>query len=275
MEKKKGLGRGISALIPDRDRTGSNRYSPVDLVKISPNPLQPRKEFKEQEIADLQSSIAKDGLLQPIVVVEEGQGYRLVAGERRLRAVQRLGWTAIPALVLASIEEVELLRKSIVENIQRTNLNPIEEARAYKRLIDDYGYSLENVAQEVAKDLSTISNTIRLLNLPEDVQSALKQGVISAGHARALLMLSEHGQIREMAEHIQTKKLSVRATEKIVKEQKSSADPHLKSALESLQRLLSTKINISNKRKGGKIEIMFVDQQDLERIVNLLLKMEA
>jgi len=277
MEKKRSLGRGIAALIPEKRAKDPSRYRDIETVKVKPNPYQPRKEFSEDELLRLQQSIAKDGLLQPIVVVEEGENFKLIAGERRLRSVQKLGWERVAALVLHDIEEVELLRKSLVENVQRANLNPIEEAQAYKRLIDDYNYSLEEVAAEVAKDISTISNAVRLLALPKDIQQDLSRGTISPGHARALLMLGKGSQAEALVKQIKSKKMSVREAEKRAKQVKGKLflEPHLKVALEELQRKVGSKINIEMKKRGGKIEILFMDNEDLQRIVKILLNREA
>ena len=277
MEKKRGLGRGISALIPEKRVKDSSHYKDIEIAKIKRNPYQPRKDFSKTELLHLQQSIAKDGLLQPIVVVEEGEFFKLIAGERRFRSVKNLGWERIAALVLHNIEEVELLRKSLVENIQRANLNPIEEAQAYKRLMDDYGYSLEDVAKEVAKDISTVSNAVRLLALPENIQRDLSQGLISPGHARALLMLGKSKEMQTLADKIKSEKLSVRDAEKNAKNKKGklSIEPHLKLALEELQRKIGSKVNLEIKKKGGKIEVLFMDSKDLERIVTILLNREA
>jgi ParB family transcriptional regulator, chromosome partitioning protein len=273
MEKKKGLGKGIAALIPEKIAKESNRYRDIEIEKVEPNPCQPRKEFSETELLNLQRSLEKEGLLQPIVVVAEGEGFKLVAGERRLRSAQRLGWKLITALVLSDIEEVELLRKSLVENVQRANLNPIEEAEAYKRLLDDYNYSLEEVAKEVGKDISTISNAVRLLTLPLKVRRDLSSGAISPGHARALLMLGKGSQIESLAKEIQAGKMSVREAEKRAKESKGKnyLEPHLKRALEELQRKIGSKVDLAAKRRGGKIELLYMDNEDLERIVKILL----
>ncbi|MDP8252805.1 MAG: ParB/RepB/Spo0J family partition protein [Candidatus Kaelpia aquatica] len=277
MEKKRGLGKGISALIPEKSAKSSSRYKDIEIAKITLNPYQPRKEFSKTELLHLQQSIAKDGLLQPIVVVEEGESFKLIAGERRLRSVQSLGWERVAALVLHNIEEVELLRKSLVENVQRANLNPIEEAQAYKRLMDDYGYSLEETAKEVAKDISTVSNAVRLLALPENIQRDLSQGLISPGHARALLMLGKGSQMQSFADKIKSEKLSVREAEKRAKMKKGKLvlEPNLKAALEELQRKIGSKINVEIKKRGGKIEVLFMDNEDLQRIVAVLLNREA
>ncbi len=271
------MGKGIAALIPEKRTKDSSRYRDIETVKIKLNPYQPRKEFSETELLHLQQSIAKDGLLQPIVVVEEGDSFKLIAGERRLRSVQKLGWESITALVLHNIREVELLRKSLVENVQRASLNPIEEAQAYKRLSDGYNYSLEDIASEVGKDLSTISNSIRLLSLPESIQQDLSRGVISPGHARALLMLGKDSKIESFAKKIKSEKMSVREVEKRVKEKKGrlSLEPHIKGAIDELQRKVGSKINIEIKKRGGKIELLFMDNEDLQRIIKILLNKEA
>ncbi len=268
------MGKGIAALIPEKIAKESNRYRDIEIEKVEPNPCQPRKEFSETELLNLQRSLEKEGLLQPIVVVAEGEGFKLVAGERRLRSAQRLGWKLITALVLSDIEEVELLRKSLVENVQRANLNPIEEAEAYKRLLDDYNYSLEEVAKEVGKDISTISNAVRLLTLPLKVRRDLSSGAISPGHARALLMLGKGSQIESLAKEIQAGKMSVREAEKRAKESKGKnyLEPHLKRALEELQRKIGSKVDLAAKRRGGKIELLYMDNEDLERIVKILLR---
>jgi ParB family chromosome partitioning protein len=275
MEKKKGLGKGLSALIPQKlevDTKGP--VTEIEVSKIQFNPLQPRKQFSEEEIQSLKTSIQHEGLLQPILVAKEGERYVLIAGERRLRAVTKLGWEKIPAVVIDSVSEVDLLRKSLVENIQRANLNPIEQANAYKKLIEEYGYSLEKLARELGKDFSTISNTIRLLNLPEDIQEEIKDGNITPGHARALLMLKSEKEMREMVAEIKTKNLSVRKTEARVKELKAKKaeppDPYLRDIIDRLQKKFGTRVQVIKTRKGGKLEIQFLNEEDLQRILNII-----
>lgn len=272
MEKKRALGKGLSALIPEKISLELERYQEIETAKISPNPYQPRVEFHSEELEELSRSIQKNGLLQPILVVKEAEGYKLVAGERRLRAVRALGWKRIPAIVLAGVQEVELLKKSLVENVQRKNLNPIEEAKAYKRLAEDYGYTLEEIAREVSKDVSTISNAIRLLSLPEEIQEELKQGSLTPGHARALLMLGDKKEIWKLVQEIKRTKISVRETERRAKKVKPAGrDPNLEEVLGKLRRRLGTKVELQIKKKGGKIEIFFLDSEDLERLLRLLL----
>ncbi len=273
MQKKKGLGRGIAALIPEKIAAEKERYRLLNVGDVAANPLQPRQVFSASEIDDLKASIAQDGLLQPIVVAAEGEKFKLIAGERRLRAVKSLGWEKIPAIVLEEIKEVELLRKSLVENIQRANLNAIEEAHAYKKLLDDYGYSLERLSQELGKDVSTISNFVRLLNLPLEIQEELKKGFISPGHGRALLALRDVTQMRRLLEEIKQGKISVRETEKRVKKKKAKVniDPNLQDMIERLQRKLGTKVLLTPKKGGGKLEIVYFNQDDLQRIIRVLL----
>ncbi|HDL10236.1 MAG TPA: ParB/RepB/Spo0J family partition protein [Candidatus Omnitrophica bacterium] len=272
-EKKKGLGKGLSALIPPKlESEPKGPLTEIEVSKIRFNPLQPRENFNEGEIEELKKSIANDGLLQPIVVTKSGNEYILIAGERRVRAIRKLGWEKIPAVVVENAEEVEYLRKSLVENIQRTNLNPIEEATAYKKLIEEYGYSLERVANEVGKDFSTISNTIRLLNLPADIQEEIKEGYITPGHARALLMVKDEDEMRTLVAEIKHKKLSVRKVEEKVRAIKKTTllDPNMMHIIEKLQQKLGTKVRIITTRKGGRMEIQFLDNEDLHRLVNII-----
>ena len=247
----------------------------VEISKIKLNPLQPRKDFSVERIEDLKNSIQQEGLLQPVVVARQGETYVLIAGERRLRAVKKLGWQKIPAVILDSVQDAEFLRKSLIENIQRANLNPIEEATAYKKLVDEYGYSLERVAKEVGKDFSTISNTIRLLNLPPDIQERLKNGDITAGHARALLMLKDEKEMRALLEEIKEKRLSVRKAEEKARRAKKASktsllDPNIIDIIDKLQRRLGTRVHILKTRKGGKVEIQFLNEEDLQRILNII-----
>lgn len=275
MERKKGLGKGLSALIPEKLGPELERYKEIKITQISLNPLQPREKFSPQELVQLKNSIAQEGLLQPILVVKETSGYRLIAGERRLRAVKELQWEKIPAIVLEEAQEVELLKKSLIENVQRTNLNPLEEALGYKRLMKEYGYSLERIAQEVGKNIATISNTIRLLNLPQEVQEDLREGLLTPGHARALLMLEDKDEILRLAQEVKRKKVSVREVERKVKERKGKIlDPNLEAIRDKLQKKLGTKVEFQIRKKGGKIEILYFDDKDLSRILNILLPQE-
>lgn len=272
------MGKGLKALIPEGpslgEKKGPSGFEEIEIGKIKLNPHQPRESFPKEEIDELKTSIQNEGLLQPIIVAKGGEGYTLIAGERRLRAVKELGWRRIPAIVLEDISDAELLRKSLVENIQRRDLNPIEEALAYKKLIDVFGYSVEKVAREVGKDFSTIFNAIRLLNLPPQIQEDLKRGKITAGHARAILMLKGESQMIEFAEEIKRKRMSVREAERRARERRQ-VDPNMRQVIEELQRKFGTKVDIVRKRKGGKIEIAFIDEEDLNRIIKILLAGEV
>ncbi len=267
------MGKGLSALIPYKlEPEPKGPLIEIEVSKIRFNPVQPRKKFNDEEIEELKKSIANDGLLQPIVVTRSGNEYILIAGERRVRAIRKLGWEKIPAVVVENVGEVEFLRKSLVENIQRANLNPIEEAIAYKKLIEEYGYSLERVANEVGKDFSTISNTIRLLNLPPDIQEEIKEGHITPGHARALLMVKNEDEMRALVAEIKHKKLSVRRVEEKVRLLKKTTlpDPNMMDIIERLQQKLGTKVRILRTRKGGRMEIQFLNDEDLQRLVNII-----
>ena len=276
MQKKIGLGKGLSALIPEKTKSELGKYKEIELTQIDVNPYQPRLEFSETELQALKESIIKEGLLQPILVLKKAGGYQLVAGERRLRAVRELKWERIPALILDKVQQEGLLLKSLVENLQRANLNPIEEAQAYKRMKQEFGYSLEKVAQEVGKDFSTVSNTMRLLNLPSDIQEDIKRGLLSPGHARALLKLKDDSKRRALLKEIKAKRINVREAEKRARSLKDNLklDPNLRSILEKLQRKLGGKVELVRRKKGGRIEIHYLDEQDLERVIKILLSGE-
>ena len=242
----------------------------LDVTNVSANPNQPRKEFSHQDLQELSDSIKKSGLLQPILVTKKAEdSYEIVAGERRFRASQLAGITKIPALI-RELSDREILELSIVENVQRTDLNPVEEALAYQRLADEFSASQEEIAKAVGKSRSTIANTIRLLKLDPKIQLMLKSGKISSGHARALLMAGDEA--FELAEQIITNKLSVRDAESKASSAKAvkakEADP-ITSAIENrLRRALGTKVTLSKKKNGaGELRISFFSNEELNSIV--------
>lgn len=249
----------------------------LEVSNIKANPNQPRKEFSHQDLQELSDSIKKSGLLQPILVTQKSdQSYEIVAGERRFRASQLAGITEIPALV-KELSDREILELSIVENVQRTDLNPIEEAIAYQRLADEFSASQEEIAKAVGKSRSTIANTIRLLKLDPKIQLMLKSGKISSGHARALLMAGDEA--FELAEQIITNKLSVRDAESKAKENKDTGvktveiDPVISEIENRLRRALGTKVTLSKKNSGsGELKISFFSNEELNSIVE---KIEA
>lgn len=281
---KKALGKGIRALISEETQLEiENEVRIVAIKDIHPNPYQPR-EFSGAEIEDLVNSIKENGILQPIVVRKKNSGYELVAGSRRLKAAQIAGLTHVPA-VIKNVTESELLAIALVENIQREDLNPIEKAKAYRRLIDEFGMSQEMVAKKVGKDRSTISNALRLLLLPDKVKNYLKNGKISEGHARALLRIGDKKLMEKVCEKIIKEEISVRKLEKMVKEiiedykkeevilkKTVKKDGVIADIEEKISDFLGTKVEIKKGKKKGKIEIEFYSEEHLSEIIEKILK---
>jgi ParB family chromosome partitioning protein len=272
------LGRGLDALIPDLDNKSANQVTQIRLSDVKVSDLQPRQHFDEAKIEELARSIKEKGLIQPIIVRPVGDDYELIAGERRLKAAKKAGFEFIPVIV-KDVSEVEALELSLIENIQREELNPIEEAEAYKRLMDEFGLSYDDIAGRVGKDKTTVINSIRLLKLPEKVKLLVIQGKLSSGHSRALLSLSEPRKMEEMAQLIIKKGLSVRAVEDLVRRQKQprkikspqKVDPFCQALEEELMECLGTKVKIKrHSRVRGKIEIEYYTEDDLIRIVERL-----
>ncbi len=279
---KRALGRGLSALLADSLAQGDELLE-VDIDLIEPNPDQPRYHFNETKLEELAQSIKANGLVQPILLRRIASGrYQIVAGERRWRAAQRAGLHKVNA-VIRSIPDAKLLELALIENIQRAELNPIEEALAYQRLIQTLGLTQDEVAQRVGKDRSSIANYLRLLNLPAKIQKMLEEEQLSMGHARALLGLkSEEEQLR-LAEDIIAGKLSVRDTEQAVKRATSGAsiresstppqnDANIRAAELKLKRFLGTPVKINQSQNGGKIEIEFGSMSELDRIYSIIMR---
>jgi ParB family chromosome partitioning protein len=275
--KKVTLGRGLDALIPiDEEAKG---YILADIDQIKPNSYQPRKEFDEDGIDELASSIKEKGIIQPLVGRKIGDSYEIIAGERRWRAAQKAGLKRIP-IILKDASESEVLELALIENLQREDLNPLEEAIAYEQLIGDFGLTHDEISKRIGKDRSTITNQIRLLKLPERVKQAIKNREISAGHARAILSIESQSKALEILELIKRNKLSVRQTEKLVqgsiKEREADkkqkyVDPFLSNVTERLKRALGTQIKIIDRNGKGKIEIEYYSLDDLERIIESLM----
>ena len=278
---RKALGRGISALIANTPMQGDELLD-VDLDLIESNPDQPRSVFAEEKLEELAQSIKVNGLVQPILLRRLGNGrYQIVAGERRWRASQRAGLPRVKAIV-REVADSQLLEIALVENIQRQELNPIEEAQAYYRLINNLGITQEEVAQRVGKDRSSVANYLRLLKLPERVQKMLEGDEITMGHARALLGLDLAESQVKLAEEIAKRKLSVRETERAVQSKESSNsdkvistqipnDANIRAAEMKLKRHLGTQVRVLMKASGGKIEIEFASMGELDRIYSLIL----
>lgn len=291
-EKPRRLGRGLEALLASRPGANAESASRQSLqrIKVSqihPNPYQPRTEFKPGELAELEASLRANGLLQPIVVRprQGGDGYELIAGERRLRAATKIGWDDIPAVV-KEIDDQMLLTLALVENLQRSNLNPIEEALGYQRLISDFTLTQQQVAEVVGKDRTTVANILRLLALPESVRRILQQGHITLGHARALLAVADERQLKALANEIVANGLTVRDVEQRARggqptrprprarsgATKPEAPPALRRANDELRRRLQTDVTISQRDSGrGAIEIVFYSADDLDRLLDLIL----
>ena len=277
MAQRKALGKGLSALIPEREKAPAERIIHIDVNSIRANRFQPREEIDEEGLRELIASIQEKGVIQPVLVREVGSGYEVIAGERRLRAARALGISEIPALVRKA-SDTESLQLSLIENLQREGLNPIEEARAYQRLVNEFGLTQEEIAQAVGKDRSSIANTIRLLGLPDKVQGALRQSRISMGHARAILSLDKAEDRIRLCERIVKEGLSVRRAEVIASRRKRSPrsrprDQHIIDIEEELQRLLGTRVRIIHGKKRGRIQIEYYSPDDLERLLGLLRKL--
>lgn len=280
--QKKVLGKGLSALIPERPSEKTEVVSHVNINRIRQNPLQPRENFDQKKLEELVSSIKEKGVLQPVLVRSKEGDYELIAGERRLRAAKTLGMDEIPVIV-KNVNDADALELSLIENIQREELNPIEEAKAFQRLIDEFGFSQEEVARAVGKERATISNTIRLLGLPKRVREMVSQGELTMGHGRALLALAGEHTILKLANRILRRGLSVREAENIVSKKKSPLSKTVETTKikdhkvmffeEELQRALGTKVNIQHGKKRGKIQIDYYSLEDLERIYNLIKKL--
>jgi ParB family chromosome partitioning protein len=270
---QQGLGRGLAALIPQRAPSGT---TDIPIARIQVNPYQPRKHMEEGTLASLAASIAEHGVIQPIIVSETLEGYRLVAGERRLRAATLAGLDHIPAVV-RQVADHDQLQIALIENLQRADLDAIEEAHAYRQLIDEFGLSQDTVATRVGRARSTVANTLRLLDLDPALQQAIADGRITEGHARALGGLPADVQPRILRTVVE-RELSVRQTEELVRRLRqrnalprakaapSAADRDLERVEEDLRRSLGTKVSLARTRRGGRIIIEYYSDEDLGRI---------
>jgi ParB family chromosome partitioning protein len=280
MEKRPALGKGLSALIPDvpEVRSGSGPTE-VDVDQISPNEHQPRHRFEDVRLDELAQSIKANGVIQPIVVRKVDGGYRIIAGERRWRAAQRAGLTRVPVVIkeVAAGSDAQLLEMALIENIQREDLNPIDQAAAYEKLSTDFQMTQEEIAAAVGKDRSSVANHMRLLKLPQEVRAEVASGRLSMGHARALIAIADEASQRQIAREVIARNLSVRETEAMVKRigtdgpaaNKPAAAPtdvHTRAAEDKLKMTLGTRVRINRKGKGGRIEIDFGSEDELQRL---------
>lgn len=279
--KRLALGRGLDALIQSAEQVDDNDSGrpvvEIEISKIRPNPYQPRKAFSEEKIRELAESIRQKGLVQPLVVRRVGSDFELIVGERRLRAAHYLQMEKLPAIVFDDVTKRDIMELAIIENIQRENLNPLEEAEAYRTLIQECGITQNELAERVGRDRSSIANTLRLLSLPEKVKAYLASGKLSEGAARVILAVPGEKEKTELADKAVSGRLSVRELEQIVygaknrqTRNRNSLDPQLQSIEAALRQSLETKVSISPRKKGGRIIIEYYDDTSLSRIVNLL-----
>ena len=295
-EKPRRLGRGLEALLTSTAPTAKveggagEALKRLPIAQVKPNPFQPRKEFRPEELADLEASLRTSGLLQPITVRPAGRGYELIAGERRLRAATRLGWTEIPAVV-KEIDDQTALTLALVENLQRADLNPLEEAEGYKRLIDEFGLTQQEVADVVGKDRTTVTNVLRVLGLPAAARRMLEEGQLTLGHARALLAVGEEDALVALAREVVAQGMSVREVERRARgaarparggesgapaatqpRGERAATAEARRIEEQLRRYLQTDVRLSlNGSARGEIRIQFYSNDDLERVLELVL----
>lgn len=287
--KNRRLGKGLEALIPqissEDERLHADRLFEVEVAKVRANPFQPRMEFDQRSLEELKQLILENGVIQPITLREIDGAFELIAGERRLRAIQELGFVKIPAFVIDVTSDDKMLELSLVENIQREDLNPIEVAKAYQQLLRKYGLTQEVVARKVGKDRATVANFVRLLKLPREIQNSLRKGEISMGHARALMGLSSAGTQIQIWKKAVKQDWSVRKVEKVVRDKlegpgevKNKEIPKKSSYLvemeDELRSIFGTRVFVKPSSRGGKIEVSYYSDEDLVRIVELLYKIK-
>jgi ParB family chromosome partitioning protein len=276
----RGLGRGLGALLSSTP-TESDVLVEIGVDQVAPNPNQPRKSFESSSLNELAASIRASGVIQPIIVRQTGTGYQLIAGERRWRAARQAGLDRIPAIVREA-SDAESLELALVENLLREDLNPMEEAEAYRHLLDQFGWTQEQLAQRIGRDRTSIANSLRLLRLPDEIQSDLRGGRLTMGHARALLALATSAEQLKLRDEILAHDWSVRTTEDSIRasetapagrrtpRRRRSHSPELAALEQSLQRALLTRVAITGDGRRGKIEITYANAEELERLGELL-----
>jgi ParB family chromosome partitioning protein len=282
---RRALGRGLDALIPPAEsRAGATE---IPIAQVSPNPHQPRQTITEESLAELAASIREHGVIQPLIVTQAGDEYQLIAGERRWRAAQLAGLTTVPAIIKETTPQ-QMLELALVENVQRADLNPLEEASAYRQLMDEFGLTQEEVAERVGKSRTAVANTVRLLRLPDDLKEALATERISEGHARALLSLPTARLQRQALAIIEKRGLNVRQTEDLVRHMQEESEslagekevrepplsPQDRDAVEKFQARLGTKVNLVRGRKGGRLVIHFYSEEELQAIYEAIVGKE-
>jgi ParB family chromosome partitioning protein len=283
--RRNALGKGLEALIPQAPQVLEKSKKQMEkglidlsMEKIKSNPYQPRTKMSEEKLSDLTASIKEKGIIQPVVVRQKGDQFELVAGERRFVAAQKLGWEKIPAIIVGGLSKEEMLELSLIENLQREDLNPIDTAEGYRRLLEECHLSQQQLAQKIGRDRSSVANTLRLLGLPEEVKKFISSGELSEGHARAILSLSSDKEKIDLSKRVVKDGLSVRKTEDLVygkkkiprTKQRTAFSPASFEIEEKLKQFFGTSVKVRSKGKGGKIEIEFYSEEDLSRILELL-----
>lgn len=280
VNRQHGLGRGLGALLSASGPSGPEAAPAVaidlPIEAIAPNPQQPRKDFDDKSLRDLSASMSQSGVLQPVVVRRLGSGYQLIVGERRWRAAKLAGLTRIPAVVREA-SDAQSLELALVENLLREDLNPIEEAEGYQRLLAEFGWTQEELAQRVARDRSSIANCLRLLKLPDLIQADLRAGRLTMGHARALLSLASPGEQLKLREEILAHSWSVRATEQGVQAKRARPtrrqlrrSPELAAVEDALRGVLATRVRLIGNERAGRIEIVYSSREELDRLAELI-----
>lgn len=280
MTEKRALGRGLSALIQPKEiieSDGQEKILQIPITQIKTNKYQPRLDFNQDKLKELIESIKEKGVVQPILVRKSADGFELIAGERRLRAAATLGFDKVPA-ILKNVDDLNMLEISLIENIQREELNPLEEARAFQKFITDFNFTQDKIAKVLGKDRSTIANTIRLLSLPKKIQEYISKNSITAGHAKAILSLPTESDQMRVATLIIKKGLSVREAEALTTKRASGSghkvvagtDQHISDIEEQLQQILGSRVRIFHGKKRGRIQIEYYSHEDLNRILDIL-----
>ena len=278
--KGKALGRGLSALIPGaEDKDSEDRLLELELSQIRKNPYQPREKMDPDSLRELADSIVENGIIQPLAVCERNGGYQLISGARRLKAAQLAGLRRVPVMLIEIESDEQLLELAIVENLQREDLNPIELAQGYKRLMDECGLTQDEIAKKVGKGRPTVANSLRLLKLPADIQEAVKKGDLTMGHARALVSIEDRDEARSLARRVIREGMNVRTLEKLISRKAKRPAGEVKEKVKSLyladienrlRSLYATKVSLSQRQKGGVIEFSYFSEDELERLLELL-----
>lgn len=287
MVKKSGLGKGLDAILSDKYDSQALEFADnthileLKIVDIEPNKDQPRKEFDKEKLEELSESIAKHGVIQPIIVTKKGRNYQIVAGERRWRASKQAGLKKIPAIV-RDYDEIKVMEVALIENLQRENLNPVEEALGYKSLMDNFSMTQDKISDRVGKSRSAVANSLRLLNLPEKVLKMLEKGSITTGHAKVILSVSNKDEQEQLALLVEEKQMTVRETENFIKSKSKTKKPvskmstEVKMAIKNMENNFSkyfgTKVKIKDTNGKGKIEISYYSHDEFERIMEILKK---